>query len=147
MIQLTGEPLTSDDLKALAARWIDPVTAHAQLLRRVISWEGAKLVGAHSSHDDDYVGIAIPYLWPGEDYIREYRLRRDYPEIENGKPRRKYVSPPGRCNLLYFPVGTDPAMLADSTLPVVFTEGEFKAIALARHGGQSHRRRWKPDRR
>jgi hypothetical protein len=76
--------------------------------------------------------MAIPNIFPGQDYIREYRLRRDHPDIEGGKVKGKYIAPPGRGNLLYFPVGTDPAWLSDPGLPLIITEGEFKAIALSR---------------
>jgi hypothetical protein len=64
--------------------------------------------------------------------VREFRIRRDHPEIENGKPSRKYVSPVGCRNMLYVPVGTAPEELADASRLLVLTEGEFKAIALRR---------------
>src|SRR5262249_38279984 len=125
---------TSADFKSLATRWIDPRTAQAQMIRRVPSIDGASMVGRNGA--GNFAGLLIPNIWPGADYIREYRLRRDHPDIENGKPKFRYVAPPGRGNLLYFPVGTDPALLADTDLPIVITEGEFKTIALdqlARH--------------
>jgi P4 family phage/plasmid primase-like protien len=137
MIEPVGGPLTSDDLASLDARWIDRETAGRQLLRRVNALDGSALVGRNGA--GGFAGLAIPNVLPGADHVREYRLRRDHPEIENGKPRMKYVSPPGRRNLIYFPVGTDPAWLADPQLPLVVTEGEFKTIALmraARHGCQ-----------
>jgi hypothetical protein len=132
-----GGPLTPDDLAALAARWIDGETAVRQLIRRVNAIDGSAIVGRNGA--GDFAGLVVPNVWPGSDHIREYRLRRDHPEIENGKIRMKYVAPPGRGNLLYFPVGTDPAWLNDPQIPLVITEGEFKTIALARvarHGWQ-----------
>jgi putative DNA primase/helicase len=126
---LWGGVLSAADLEALAARWIDREAAERQLLRRVNSLEGAEVVGKRTG---SFAGLLIPNVWPGSNHIREYRLRRDHPEVENGKPKMKYVAPPGRGNLLYFPVGTDPAWLSDPELPLVITEGEFKAIALAR---------------
>lgn len=67
--------------------------------------------------------------------LREHRLRRDRPELEQKpdgtlKERGKYLSPPGHGNLLYFTPGTDPKWLADPTLPVAITEGEKKCLAL-----------------
>lgn len=132
-----GGPLIAADFEALAARWIDEETAKQQLLRRVDAIDGSAAIGRNGA--GAFSGLLIPNVWPGSDYIREYRLRRDHPDIENGKPARKYMAPPGRGNLLYFPVGTDPAWLADPQLPLVITEGEFKTIALARaarHGQQ-----------
>jgi putative DNA primase/helicase len=130
MITPIGGPLTPDDLAALAARWIDPATAAQQFLRRVTSIDGAAAMGRNGA--PDYAGVLIPNIWPGTDHVREYRLRRDHPSIENGKVKAKYLSPPGRGNLLYFPVLTDPAWLNNPELPLVVVEGEFKAMALDR---------------
>jgi putative DNA primase/helicase len=143
MINPTGGPLTPEDFASLGARWIDRKTAERQFLRRVNGIDGGAIVGRNGAAN--YAGLVIPYVWPGTDGIRDYRLRRDHPDIENGKPKAKYVAPPGRGNLLYFPVGTDPAWLVDTQLPLVITEGEFKAIALARaagHGRNPHKPRF-----
>lgn len=147
MIGLRGYSLEERDYRALAARWIDRTTADAALLRRVDTFEGAEILGRNGG--GRYEGICIPYVWPGDDRVREYRIRRDHPEFENGKPKAKYIAPPGRGNLLYFPVDTDPAWLTDVGLPLVITEGEFKVIALnrsARHdiGDAAERPRFLP---
>jgi P4 family phage/plasmid primase-like protien len=131
MINPAGSSLTAADFDSMAARWIDAETAAAQYLRRVGHLEAKDIIGANG-RSGDFAGMLIPNVWPGQNYIREYRLRRDHPDIEGGKQRFKYCSPPGRGNLLYFPVGTDPAWLADRQLPLVITEGEFKTIALSR---------------
>lgn len=125
-----GGPLSLADRQALAERWIDDETAAEAMLRRVNSLDGGALVGRNGA--GNWAGIAIPNVFPGADYIREYRLRRDEPEVELGKVRRKYMQPAGRRALVYFPVGTDPGWLADPGMPLVITEGEFKAIALMR---------------
>jgi len=79
------------------------------------------------------------------------RLRRDQPDLEydsasNLKPRQKYLSPPGRSNMLYFVPGVDPAFLRDTSLPLVITEGEFKTLALWRlsHHRSPNRPRFLP---
>lgn len=57
----------------------------------------------------------FPYQWPGESKPREYRLRRDHPDLEkqpdglSPKENAKYLSPPGRGNKLYLPPQIDPA--------------------------------------
>jgi len=84
VIALEGKPLTAADLEALAARWIDKDTAKAQMLRRVASLDGKALIAANGR--GDYSGLLIPYVWPGTEHIREYRLRRDHPEVKDGKP-------------------------------------------------------------
>jgi hypothetical protein len=129
-----GSELTASDLEALDACWIDPELAQAARLRRVDSLAGAELVGRKSG---DYSGIAIPYSLPGSTEIREYRLRRDHPEMEvdsqgRVKSKQKYVSPPGRGNMLYFAPGTTDAQLRDTALPVIIAEGEFKTLAVWR---------------
>jgi Domain of unknown function (DUF3854)/D5 N terminal like len=72
---------------------------------------------------------------PGTNRVREYRLRRDSPEMEYShgvlKPRAKYLSPQGRGNMVYFVPGTEESWLQDATLPILIVEGEKKAIAAS----------------
>jgi hypothetical protein len=124
--------LTSADLTKLCSSGIPADLAQQAQLRRVESREGGTLVGRNGS--GDYAGVVFPYIWPGETGAREYRLRRDHPEIEykNGEPRerQKYLTAPGRGNLLYFVPGTSPEWLADPSIPAVITEGEKKTLGL-----------------
>ena len=62
------------------------------------------------------------------------------------KPKQKYLSPPGRGNMLYFAPGTTEAHLKDAALPVIITEGEFKTLALWRlaNWGRTERTRFLP---
>ena len=137
--KLVGSDLTPADYSALEARWIDRGMANRAGLRRVDSRTGGEIVGRKGG---DHAGIVIPYFHPGSDRVREYRLRRDHPELEydsagNLRARQKYLSPPGRSNMLYIVPGIDPGFLRDADIPVVVTEGEFKALALwrlANHG-------------
>ena len=131
---LEGVPLTDADLERLEERWINRELTTS--LRRVESIVGAAAVG-QSGKPGNYAGILIPYLWPGERYHREVRLRRDHPDITvdalgNRKEVRKYLSPPGRGNMLYLAPGTDPTLLGNIDIPIVITEGEFKTLALTR---------------
>ena len=129
-----GVGLTPADFASLEARWIDCRLGEAARLRRVDSFTGAQLVGRRGG---DYAGIAIPYFAPGSNHVREYRLRRDHPELEvepggQVKVKQKYLSPPGRANMLYLPPGYDTTLLSDPELPLIITEGEFKTLALWR---------------
>ena len=131
---LAGSELAASDFTALEARWIDGPLALAAQLRRVDSLTGAELVGRKSGN---HAGVAIPYFFPGTSEVREYRLRRDHPDMEidskgQVKPKQKYLSPPGRGNMLYFAPGVTDAQLRDFTLPFIITEGEFKTLALWR---------------
>ena len=130
----TANGLTDQDYANLEARWLSREFATRAQLRRVDSATGAATVGRRSGN---YAGLLIPYFQPGSDRVREFRLRRDHPELEydsggNLKERNKYLSPPGLSNMLYIVPGTDPAILQDPTVPIVITEGEFKTIALCR---------------
>lgn len=134
-----GNPLTDADYANLARRWVDRDLAGLAGIRRVDTATGRLLVGRRDH--GDYEGLAIPYFLPGESRPREYRLRRDRPEIEykDGKPKEcgKYLSPPGRKNMLYFAPGASLALLNAIEIPVIVTEGEFKTLALwrlAHHG-------------
>lgn len=130
---LPGRPVAgARDLKNLAARFIPPELAAAAHLRRLTSVEGAEQTGRRNNAD--YGGIWIPYIWPGERRHTGGRLRRDKPDVEIKRGRRKetnkYLAAPGDRNKLYFPPGVTPEELADSTIPLLVTEGEFKALAL-----------------
>lgn len=137
-----GTPLTASDYASLEARWIDAMLADRAGLRRVDSLTGGDVIGRKTGN---YAGIIIPYRHPGSDRVRDYRLRRDQPDLEydstgNFRPRQKYLSPPGRSNMLYLPPGVDQVCIRDSSLPLVITEGEFKTLALwrlANHGSPS----------
>ena len=134
-----GSDLTAADYAALESRWIDRALADRAGLRRVDSLTGGEVIGRKSGN---YAGIIIPYHHPGSDHIRDYRLRRDQPDLEydsagNLKQRQKYLSPPGRSNMLYLVPGVSQVLLRDASLPIMITEGEFKTLALwrlANHG-------------
>jgi hypothetical protein len=130
----TGD-LSSSDFENLGKSFITPELARQAGLFRVDSTEGARLVGRNGN--SDYAGVIFPYRLPGCDSPREYRLRRDNPELEQKpdgtlKTKDKYLSPPGRGNLLYFAPGISPDCLKDINLPVAITEGEKKTLALYR---------------
>src|ERR1051325_648139 len=128
--------LTPGDLNLLQNSFITPELAQQAGIFRVDSREGAALVGRNGT--GDYVGIVFPYYWPGEENPREYRLRRDHPDLEQQadgfppKEKAKYLSPPGRGNNLYFPPQIDPADLSNTKLPIVIVEGEKKCLAMHR---------------
>ncbi len=124
-------PLTDADLHTLETEeWIDRPTTKAANIYRVNTLEGKALVGRNDN--EDYAGVVFPVYWPGDQTPREYYLRRDHPPIENGKPKGKYLGPPGRGNKLLFGPGESPEALADVQLPVVLTEGPKKLCALWR---------------
>lgn len=134
---MPGCGLTELDLRNLEASWITRELAEQAMLRRVDSSEGARIVGR--SDRGDYSGIVFPHFLPGHEDVREYILRRDHPDYEsdgtgNPKPRKKYLFPPGRANMLYFVPGSPVDWLHDRSIPVTVVEGAKKALALWRLG-------------
>jgi hypothetical protein len=110
----SGNRLTEYDYRMLERSWIPSELADAAGIRRVTSLEGGQIIGRNGS--GNYEGLIFPYIWPGESAARDYRLRRDHPDLERKpdgaiKEKQKYLSAPGRSNLLYFPCGIDPALL------------------------------------
>ena len=106
-------------------------------LFRVDSAEGRRLVGRKDSNRD-YAGVVFPYYLSGNEDSREYRLRRDHPDLEQRgsevKEKAKYLSPPGGGNRFYFPPGVSLEWLAAVNVPIVMCEGEKKCLALSRLG-------------
>jgi predicted P-loop ATPase len=128
-------PLTTDDYARLAERWITPELADQARLCRVASLEAHKLFQRKKG---DLNGMLIPNLDPwNSGQIRQYRERLDHPAVEqlaDGTTREghKYLQPPGGPSLAYFPAGVTVAMLEDVALPILITQGEYKAIAAWR---------------
>jgi Domain of unknown function (DUF3854) len=77
----------------------------------------------------DKSGLIFPYIDPRDGRRTTARLRRDNPEIEAGRPKRKYVSAFGDRRHLYFPPGSKEP-LADPTVPIILVEAEKSALAL-----------------
>lgn len=127
-----GLSLTENDFLGLDRRYINRNTAQAANLRRVDSLDGRDTVGRKGA--GDYAGIAIDYRRPGSPDVLLTRLRLDHPAVGlNGKSDGKYLTAPGTRNRVYFPP-YDSSILADIGIPVLFTEGEFKALAGYRVG-------------
>jgi hypothetical protein len=131
-----GHDLTADDCVRLAARWITMEIALEQKLSRITSIEGLEMFGRKTGN---LAGLLIPNTDPWEDdrHVRENRLRLDHPPMErraDGTLRegQKYLQPPGRPNLAYVPVGVTREILDDVRVPILITEGEFKAMAALR---------------
>ena len=132
---LMRRPLTEGDYRKLEQSWIPRELADAAGIFRVNSHQGSEIIGRKNTKD--YAGIVFPYYWPGDASPRDYRLRRDSPEIErkaDGTTREveKYLTAQGSHNKLYFPPGVTADMLTDTSLPIVITEGEKKTLALWR---------------
>jgi hypothetical protein len=137
---MIAEPLTPADLYCLEASWISSELAEQAGIYRVSEENGARLIGREKdAFTEKYAGIVYPYKSPFQyNGLVEhgYRLRRDNPEIEAGKPKNKYMCPPQQRGHFYFGPGQSIDELENTSLPIVLTEGEKKTLALywlARH--------------
>jgi predicted P-loop ATPase len=128
-----GRPLNDMQIRDLERRWINRTWAEAAKLRSVDHDEGKELVNGRNNAGD-FSGIAIPYFFPGNPYPVTWRLRRNNPEIDGrtGKPKNKYMSAPGDRNHIYIPPHYTLDQLMDAKIPIIWVEGEFKAMALRR---------------
>jgi Domain of unknown function (DUF3854) len=76
----------------------------------------------------DLSGILYP-CWGADGTPKGYRVRRDNPEIENGKPKAKYVQSVDRPHLFF--EKTSRRWLSDTSVPAVFVEAYSSALAIA----------------
>lgn len=120
----------TDLLKLETESWIDHVTAETFGLYRVNSPAGAALFGRGDR--EDCAGIVFPSYWPGNPVPREFYLRRDHPPFENGKPKGKYLAPPGRGNMLLFGPDESVEVLDNAERPIILVEGLKKLLAAYR---------------
>lgn len=107
-----------------------------QMTRRRITLETAEAAGLWSATADQVAnilgfnpksgGLVIPYFHPLTGQVVLNRVRPDRPPIIGGKPA-KYLSPKGAGNHFYFPPNAR-EWTGDPSVPVGFTEGEFKVL-------------------
>lgn len=127
--------LTAADLAALERSYITREIAEQAGVYRVDSREGGIIISKNGT--GNWSGLVFPFYHPEEGEPRLRRLRLDNPTHEvdqagNFKQSGKYRSPYGARNHFYFPPGILKSDLADPSLPVVFVEGEKKALAMLR---------------
>lgn len=131
-------PLTENDYQYLESSFISPNMADSAGLFRVDKVMGAEMYAKRLSADRDFSGIVFTYTRPGSPDARlQYRLRRDYPDLieqPDGSVEEdaKYITYFGERSHLYFPPGVNASWLSDKSLPIVFVEGEKKALAMWR---------------
>lgn len=124
------------DYELFARFGIDPALLDAAAVRRVTHHEARDELGIRW-RSDHLEGIAFTYADPTSGDPWTYRVRRDHPEIEDNKPRAKYLEPPDR-HRLYFVPGSAP-LLTDTTATVVLVEAEKSALTMTAAARRLHR--------
>ena len=96
-------------------------------VRRVSDNEARDVLG--STHRGDLAGIEYPYFDPTTGNRVTSRVRRDHPEIEDGKPTKKYLTGYGDRGHLYYPPDVS-QWFPDPTVPVIVVEAEKSALSI-----------------
>jgi hypothetical protein len=122
--------LTPNDLAKHAALGIERDVLDRQHVHRVDDREAREKL-ALNGRTGRLDGVLYPYFLPGQPSPVTHRLRRDHPDIEQGRPRNKYLSGYGDRRHLYFVLPDHESTLADTGIPVVIVESEKGAMAVA----------------
>jgi predicted P-loop ATPase len=131
-------PLTAADLAMFARFGVGPELLARAKISRLTDPETRETL-ALNGVSGDMSGIFFPYLSPKNGYRVGGRVRRDNPEIENGKARNKYMSGYGDRRHLYM-VPSSEALLADATMPVILIESEKAALSIYAWSQRTNRR-------
>jgi hypothetical protein len=132
-LRLTAKDLADHEKLGITPELLDRAGVH-----RVDHQAGRQLLCC-GGRSGDMAGIAYPYVSPRLGRVVTHRVRRDHPEIDNGKPKGKYLCPAGGRRYLYFVPGVAD-LLDDVSVPVVLVEAEKSALALTAAGDRVGRR-------
>jgi putative DNA primase/helicase len=121
--------LTASDFERFERMGIGAQLLVEARIRRVTNSEARNDFGFKGSPTLDMSGIVFPYFIPAVDYRVTARLRRDNPEIEDGKRKNKYISAYGDGRHLYFPPRVA-EKLKQPNIPIALVEAEKSALAL-----------------
>jgi hypothetical protein len=123
------QPLTCEDRAKFARLGIhEELLAEAGIFR--VTDQEAREYGFRLfvQHAASLAGLVYPYFDPSDGHRSTARLRRDKPEIIDGKEENKYISARGDNRHLYFsPAAAE--LLADKTVTIVWVEAEKSALA------------------
>jgi putative DNA primase/helicase len=117
--------LTDEDVSMFYRLGITSDTLAAAQIQRVSDSEAHEFGIVHSG---DCTGLIFPYMVKGQRTTA--RLRRDRPEIVEGKPSGKYLCPLGDRRHLYLPPDYEQLLAEPSMLPLVFVEAEKSVLAV-----------------
>ena len=126
--QTEAATLTASDLAAFARLGIAPELLAEAGVKRVNDAEARADYGITGPVSSDMSGIVFPYRNMTGQRVT-CRVRRDRPEIERAKEKRKYLAPYGDRRHLYFPPD-GAAKLQAADMPIALVEAEKSSLAL-----------------
>ena len=121
--------LTPTDLAAFSRLGIPLDLLLLAGVQRITDQEAREKYGIRGPVSSDMSGIVFPYFSFVTGARVTARLRRDNPEIEEGKEKNKYISAYGDRKHLYFPPGAADKLQSPDA-PIVLVEAEKSALAL-----------------
>jgi putative DNA primase/helicase len=122
--------LTPADLAAFARFGISPELLMQAGVRRVTDDEARNIFGIVGSPTKNMAGIIFPYVSIKTGQRITARVRRDNPEIENGKEKNKYISAYGDRKHLFFPPNAADKLKSPETA-IALVEAEKSCLALS----------------
>ena len=119
-------PLTDTDIQLFAGLRISPDLLASAGIARVTDKQAKESFGVRWAGDAG--GILFPYKINGE--YKTCRIRREFPEIANGKIESKYLSPYGDRRHVYVLSGYE-SLAADQKVSILLVEAEKSVLAVA----------------
>lgn len=129
------QELTPADRQAICTEhWLTNADIDRAGLKRIPDYEGRRITGWAKRN---CAGILIPFPTLDGSISCAFRIRRDVPDKRvdlkgETKIERKYASPYGQRNHIYWAPGTTVEDIQNPALPIIITEGEYKTLALWR---------------
>lgn len=123
--------LTPTDIADLTRLRITTVILAEAQLHRVDDIDARQLLSTRRT--GDMSGIVFPYLHPLSNNIVTRCLRRDHPDMEDGKPSRKYLYAYGDPSHIYFPPLLN-GRLTDVSVRLFVVEAQKSVLSLASAG-------------
>lgn len=121
--------LNERDLQMFAGIGVSGDLQEAARIERVSDREARERFGIQAPASHDMTGVVFPYYSHSTGRRVSARVRRDRPEIENGRPKNKYISAYGDRRHLYFPPDAWSKLQASGT-PIVLVEAEKSSLAI-----------------
>lgn len=121
--------LNERDLQMFARIGVPPDLLEEAHIERVSDRDARERFGIQGPVSKNMAGIVFPYYSHVTGQRVTARVRRDNPEMEDGRPRNKYISAFGDGRHLYFPPDAR-SKLQESTTPIVLVEAEKSVLAL-----------------
>jgi Domain of unknown function (DUF3854) len=129
--------LTERDLEMFARIGVCLDLLEAAHVERVSDREARQRFGIVGPASRNMAGIVFPYYSHLTGLRVTARVRRDNPEMEDGRAKNRYVAPFGDSRHLYFPQGAAEKLRGPDTA-VVLVEAEKSALALTAWATRVH---------